>query len=78
MASLITLLRCMKMKNDSESLLICIDKSPILFWIIQNLNLEWTLLMSLLRRWIDVGRIDATAEATVRRKSYLLPVVFGR
>ena len=24
--------------------------------------------MSLLRRWIKVGRIDATAEATVRRK----------
>ena len=53
-------------------------RSYLITTVIQNSNLEWTLLMSLLRRWIEVGRIDATAEATVRRKSYLLPVVFGR
>jgi hypothetical protein len=65
-------------EKESESFLFCSDKRSTLVPMIQNSNLEWTLLMSLLRRWIEVGRIDATAEATVRRKSYLLPVVFGR
>ena len=43
-------------------------------WFFQNLGKE------AVRTFMHttVGRIDATAEATVRRKSYLLPVVFGR